>query len=143
MDRALVVWAAVTALAGCVLAQGKPIFVAPWIMEQQLVYDPAPVYPRLARQARISGAVRMAVWISADGDVEGIRLMSGHPLLVKAAMDAVRQWLYRPTAVWHGRPADVVTTVTVNFDLRSDGAPEQPGGEQTIVHASQRHRLAQ
>jgi TonB family protein len=137
MTRGLAVWAAATALAGCLAAQERPTYVPPELMERQLVYQPSAVYPRLAKEMRISGAVELAVWISADGMVQAIRLIQGHPLLVKAAIDAVRQWRYRPVIWWWERPPDVITRVTVNFSLQSNGTPDQTRGKQTIVHVSE------
>ena len=142
MTRALAAWAAATVLTGCVSAQDWPIYVPPNVQAGKLIRHVDPEYPPLGKRMRISGAVELAVWIADAGDVNEIRLIRGHPLLVAAAIDAVKQWRYRPT-LWNGRPHDVWTIVTLNFTMRSDGAPDQPGGEQTIVHVSQRHRLAQ
>jgi TonB family protein len=75
-----------------------------------------PVYPPLAKQARIQGTVRFQIVIGADGRVQDVQLVSGHPLLVEAARDAVQQWVYRPT-VLNGQPVEIVTTVDVNFSL--------------------------
>jgi protein TonB len=76
----------------------------------------APEYPALARQARIQGTVRYAVLIGKEGDVEALRLISGHPLLVKNSTEAVQQWKYQPTLL-NGNPVEVQTTVDVNFTL--------------------------
>jgi TonB family protein len=75
-----------------------------------------PVYPPLARQARISGQVRFVVTIGKDGAVLNIQLVSGHPLLVAAARDAVSQYVYKPQVV-NGVPVEVITQVDVNFSL--------------------------
>ena len=75
-----------------------------------------PVYPPLARQTRISGTVRLHAIISKDGSVQQLEVMSGHPLLVQAALDAVRQWKYRPTTL-NGEPVEVDTTIDVIFSL--------------------------
>jgi protein TonB len=77
-----------------------------------------PVYPRLAASARISGTVRLKAVISKDGHIENLSLISGHPLLVQAAMDAVRQWTYQPT-VLNGNKVEVDTEIDVNFQLSS------------------------
>jgi protein TonB len=77
-----------------------------------------PVYPRLASSARISGEVRLKAVISKDGRIEDLKLISGHPLLVQAAMDAVKQWTYKPT-VLNGNPVEVDTEIDVNFALSS------------------------
>jgi len=86
------------------------------VQKAKLVEQPAPVYPPLARQARISGVVRLSVIIGRDGTVQDLTLLSGHPLLVPAAMDAVKQWVYQPTLL-NGQPVEVATQVEVNFAL--------------------------
>jgi protein TonB len=75
-----------------------------------------PVYPPLARQTRISGTVRLHAIISKQGSVESLEVLSGHPLLVRAAMDAVQQWRYKPTLL-NGEPVEVDTTIDVIFSL--------------------------
>jgi protein TonB len=75
-----------------------------------------PQYPSIAIQARISGPVVLHALISRQGNIENLQVLSGPPLLVKAAMDAVRQWRYRPYAL-NGEPVEVDTQVTVNFVL--------------------------
>jgi periplasmic protein TonB len=75
-----------------------------------------PSYPPLARQTRISGTVRLHAIIGKDGSVQQLTLESGHPLLVQAALDAVRQWRYEPTLL-NGEPVEVDTTIDVIFSL--------------------------
>jgi len=75
-----------------------------------------PVYPPLARQARISGTVRLEAVIALSGVVQSLRVASGHPLLARAALDAVRQWVYQPTLL-NGEPVEVLTQIDVNFKL--------------------------
>jgi protein TonB len=75
-----------------------------------------PVYPKLARDARVQGQVVLTAIISKDGSIEDLRVLSGHPMLVQAALDAVRQWRYKPYLL-NGEPVEVETTVTVNFTL--------------------------
>jgi len=75
-----------------------------------------PVYPPLARQTRIAGTVRLHAIISKQGTVESLEVLSGHPLLVRAAMDAVQQWKYKPTLL-NGEPVEVDTTIDVIFSL--------------------------
>ena len=83
-------------------------------MEKKLVHKVDPVYPPLAQAARLSGSVLLDVLIAPDGSVAEIRVEHGHPLLVKSAMEAVRQWSYKPTTVG-GSPVEVVTQVEVPF----------------------------
>jgi TonB family protein len=94
------------------------------IQEKRLIYQPHPVYPRVAFLARVQGVVRFSITISEEGTVERIRLISGHPFLVQAAMDAVKQWRYRPT-FRVGEPVSVRTTVSVTFRISSE-RPEGP-----------------
>jgi protein TonB len=75
-----------------------------------------PTYPPLARQARISGTVVLHAVISKDGSIEGLTLVSGHPMLAPAAIDAVKQWKYKPYLL-NGEPVEVDTEVQVNFTL--------------------------
>jgi protein TonB len=75
-----------------------------------------PSYPPLARQTRISGTVRLHAIIGKDGSVQQLEVLSGHPLLVQAALDAVRQWRYQPTTL-NGDPVEVDTTIDVIFSL--------------------------
>ncbi len=76
-----------------------------------------PVYPPLARQARIQGVVRLNVIVAKDGAPQNISVVSGHPLLVPAAMEAVRQWQWHPALV-NGQPVEIVTQVDVPFSLQ-------------------------
>jgi TonB family protein len=103
-----------------VMTAAKPaaarIRVAAKDQERNLITRVDPVYPPLAMQARIQGVVRFTVKIGKDGRVSNVQLVSGHPLLVAAARDAVRQWAYKPTLLG-GEPVEVVTSVDVNFTL--------------------------
>ena len=81
-----------------------------------LIRQIPPVYPTLAKQARISGVVRLRVIVGKDGAVKEATAISGHPFLRQAAIDAVRQWLYRPTLL-NGEPTEVVTEVAITFNL--------------------------
>ncbi len=81
-----------------------------------LIRKVQPEYPALARSARIQGAVVLQAVISKQGMIENLRVLTGHPMLVPAAIDAVRQWRYRPY-ILNGEPVEVETQVTVNFSL--------------------------
>ena len=94
-----------------------PVPVSSGVQAARLIRRVEPVYPPLARQARISGSVRLRAIISADGAVEQLSVLSGHPLLIRAAVDAVSQWRYRPTLL-SGRATPVATEIEVNFVLR-------------------------
>jgi protein TonB len=75
-----------------------------------------PLYPPLARQARIQGNVVLHAIIDKEGKVAQLEVVSGHPLLVQAALDAVKQWRYKPTQL-NGDPVEVDTTITVTFTM--------------------------
>jgi periplasmic protein TonB len=81
-----------------------------------LIKKVQPNYPPLARQARIQGQVLLQAQISKDGSIENLSLISGHPMLAPAAIEAVRQWRYKPYML-NGEPVAVDTQVVVNFTL--------------------------
>ncbi len=97
----------------------KPTVRAPRVsqmMEGNLIYRVQPAYPALARAARIQGPVHLRAIISRTGTIENLQAIDGHPMLVGAAIDAVRQWRYRPY-ILNGDPVEVETQVTVIFSL--------------------------
>jgi periplasmic protein TonB len=97
----------------------KPVAHPPRIsrmMEGNLIHKVQPVYPPLARAARIQGPVVLRAIISKSGGIENLQVLFGHPMLVNAAIEAVRQWQYRPY-VLNEEPVEVETQITVNFIL--------------------------
>lgn len=86
------------------------------MMQGNLIDRVQPLYPAIAKAAHIQGAVVLIAVISRDGTIQNLQVISGHPMLVKAAMEAVKQWRYRPY-VLNGQPVEVETQVTVNFVL--------------------------
>ena len=72
----------------------------------------------MARDARIHGEVVLTALIDKDGNIENLQIVSGHPLLAPAAINAVKQWRYKPYLL-NGQPVEVETTITVNFELRA------------------------
>jgi protein TonB len=86
------------------------------VMEGNLLYRVQPNYPALARQARVEGKVVLEAVITRGGAIDNLQVVSGHPMLVRAAIDAVRQWRYRPYLL-NGEPVEVKTQVIVNFIL--------------------------
>lgn len=88
------------------------------VMEGALIHRVQPDYPTLARNIHLSGVVHLRAIIATDGSVQNLEVLSGHPILVRAAEDAVRQWRYRPTLL-SGVPVEVETYITVNFVLGS------------------------
>jgi protein TonB len=94
----------------------KRITIGGNVQQAKLVRQPKPVYPPLAKQARISGIVHLAAVISANGTIQDLKVISGHPLLIPAALEAVKQWVYQPTLL-NGEPVEVQTQIDVNFTL--------------------------
>lgn len=92
------------------------IQIAASVLQSKQKSAPAPEYPPLARQARIQGVVKLMCDVGKDGSVQNVTVLSGHPLLVPPAVQAVKQWVYEPTAV-NGSPAEVEAEVDVNFTL--------------------------
>ena len=86
------------------------------MMEGNLIYRVQPTYPPLARAARIQGPVHLRAVISRAGTIENLQAIDGHPMLVGAAIDAVRQWRYRPY-ILNDEAVEVETQITVNFSL--------------------------
>jgi protein TonB len=98
-----------------VVPVARPI-VTSHAMEAYLIHRVQPEYPALARSARIQGEVVLRAVISTDGSIENLHVVSGHPMLVASAINAVRQWRYRPYFL-NGNPVEVETQVTVRFLL--------------------------
>jgi protein TonB len=99
-----------------VKATPKRITIGGNVQQAKLVRQPKPVYPPLAKQARISGVVHLAAVISKDGTIQDLKVISGHPLLIPSALEAVKQWVYQPTLL-NGEPVEVSTQIDVNFTL--------------------------
>jgi len=96
-------------------AAAKPLVVS-HLAEANLLHKVQPTYPPIARQARVQGAVELRAIISKNGMIENLVVVRGHPMLSAAAIDAVRQWRYRPYLL-NGEPIEVETEITVNFLL--------------------------
>ncbi len=90
--------------------------VSQGVVQGNAISQPKPLYPQMARMARVSGAVVLQAVISKSGSIENLRVVSGHAMLQQSALDAVRQWRYRPYLL-NGEPVEVETQITVNFNL--------------------------
>ena len=108
---------------GANLRIGLPAALAPpqvrvgqKVQEAMVLRRVDPVYPPLAMQARVSGVVRLSATIGKDGAVKQLQVESGHPLLIPAALEAVKNWVYKPTLL-NGDPVEVVTQIEVSFSL--------------------------
>jgi periplasmic protein TonB len=98
------------------IATPQRVRVSSGVVSGLLLRRVNPVYPPLARQARIQGVVLLQAQISKTGDIENLQLISGHPMLAPAAIEAVKQWKYKPYLL-NGEPVEVDTQVQVNFTL--------------------------
>jgi protein TonB len=98
------------------MATPTRVRVSSGVSQGLLVRRVNPTYPPLARQARIQGVVILQAQISKDGSIENLQLVSGHPMLAPAAIEAVKQWKYKPYLL-NGEPVEVDTQVQVNFTL--------------------------
>src|SRR6185437_10438975 len=148
MQRAMIAWlflcAAIPASGVCVVAQGQEtstaqqaanaapserIRVGGNMAVANLIHKVDPVYPAIAKAAKIQGTVVLHAIIGKDGVVRKVEFVSGPPLLMTAAMDAVRQWSYKPTLL-NGKPVEVDTTVSVIFALGGDESVDTPKTEE-------------
>jgi len=98
------------------VATPQRVRVSQGVSQGLLIHKVQPTYPPLARQARVQGTVVLRAVISKDGSIENLTLVSGHPMLAPAAIDAVKQWKYKPYLL-NGEPVEVDTEVLVNFTL--------------------------
>jgi len=99
-------------------AQIRSVPVSSGVIEGYILHRTTPVYPTIARTVGVSGTVALAATISRTGTIENLRVLSGHPMLRQAAIDAVQQWRYRPYLL-NGQPVEVETTINVVFNLGS------------------------
>ena len=97
-------------------ATARPQQMAGSVVAGNLISSAKPAYPAAAREARVSGKVVLQATISETGTVKSLKVVTGHPLLNEASMEAVRHWRYSPT-VLNGQPVEIMTTITVNFSL--------------------------
>jgi protein TonB len=93
-----------------------PVRVSGGAQAARLIFGPKPAYPPLARTARVQGVVKLQAVIGLDGSIKNLQVVSGPPLLVAAAISAVKQWRYQPTLL-SGEPVEVATEIEVNFAL--------------------------
>jgi protein TonB len=94
----------------------EPLRVSQGVQQAKLISRPNPIYPHLAIVTRVSGIVHLEAVIGTDGRIRDLKVLSGHPLLVQAALDAVERWVYQPTML-NGSPVEILTDITVTFSL--------------------------
>ena len=98
------------------VAAPQKLRVSAGVMEGNVIRRIEPQYPQMAKIAHIQGDVILQATISKQGNIENLRGVSGHPILVQAAVDAVRQWKYKPYEL-NGEPVEVETTIKVQFHM--------------------------
>ncbi|MFZ0705015.1 MAG: energy transducer TonB [Candidatus Korobacteraceae bacterium] len=98
------------------VATPQRVRVSQGVSQGLLIHQVKPSYPPLARQARIQGMVVLQAVIGKDGNIQNLKVVSGHPMLAPAALEAVKQWKYKPYYL-NGEPVEVDTTINVNFTL--------------------------
>jgi protein TonB len=107
-------------VAAPVPVPAKRVRISEGVSAGRLIDRVEPEYPRIAKSARIQGAVELSAWITKEGTIERLTVVRGHPLLAKAAVDAVKRWHYKPFLL-NGVPVEVETTVNVIFSLSQSG----------------------
>ena len=100
-------------------ATPQRVRVSQGVSQGLLVHKVQPSYPPLARQARIQGVVVLEALIGKDGGIQNLHVVSGHPMLTNAALEAVKEWKYKPYYLI-GEPVEVSTTINVNFTLSGE-----------------------
>jgi periplasmic protein TonB len=98
------------------VAAPQKVRVSSGVAEGLKIHDVQPTYPQMARIAHIQGDVTLQATISKTGSIENLRAVNGHPILIQAALDAVRQWKYKPY-ILNGEPVEVETQITVKFHM--------------------------
>jgi len=114
--------------------EAAPVELSPDSAQVLLIRKVPPVYPPLARQARIQGTVVLQIVINKEGDVRDVRLVSGHPMLAPAAIEAVKQWKYQPYTQ-DGVAIEVSTNVRVNFNMADTPAVGTAGSVRSEIGA--------
>jgi protein TonB len=100
-------------------APAKRLRISQGVSTGMLIDRVMPEYPKIAKIARVQGTVQLDAWIAKDGSIERLRVISGNPMLIDAAIQAVKQWRYKPYLL-SGEPFEVETTVEVNFLLNQE-----------------------
>jgi len=109
------VWAVKTPGLGA--DDSGPVKIAGDIQSLRAITQVKPVYPELAKMTHTEGAVMLQVSITKEGSVSKVEVLTGPPLLTRAAQEAVKQWKYKPTII-NGQPVEVITNVRVAFTLK-------------------------
>ena len=99
-------------------AQPRSVPISGGVIDGYILHRTRPAYPAIARTVGVSGTVVLAATISKSGTIENLRVLSGHPMLTQAAIDAVKTWRYRPYLLNH-EPVEIETTINVVFSMGS------------------------
>jgi protein TonB len=144
MKKSILALAAVIVLApAAAMAQGSsPIRVGGDVKAPMRVRYVAPVYPEMAKNARVGGIVIAEAVVGTDGRVSNVQVLKSIPLLDQAAIDAISQWAYTPTTL-NGTPVPVIMTVTVNFTPDATAKPSSPEMTQEMRVEMLRVQLAE
>ena len=97
-------------------AQQSRVVISSGVTEGLIIYRTTPAYPTIAKTAGVTGTIVLAATISKAGLIENLRVLSGHPMLREAAIDAVQKWRYRPYLL-NNQPVEVETTINVVFSM--------------------------
>jgi bla regulator protein blaR1 len=116
VKRILLTLVGVSIALSLALAQDKPIRVGGNVQQANRLSFVTPVYPAEAKQNRIQGTVQLEITIDKEGHVVAVAVIGGPTELTQSAIDAVQQWVYKPTLL-NGEPVSVLTTVDVNYTL--------------------------
>jgi protein TonB len=98
------------------LPPSTPVRITSGVQSAKLVFGPSATYPPLARATRVQGTVKIQAVIGRDGAIKDLQVISGPPLLIAVAIEAVRQWRYLPTLL-NGDAVEVVTDIDINFTI--------------------------
>jgi len=94
----------------------RTVKISQGVSQGLLLKKVAPDYPMQARQLRVEGAVQLEATVSKEGNVTGVKVLGGHPILARAATDAIKRWKYKPYLL-NGQPVEIETQITINFKL--------------------------
>jgi len=100
-------------------APPKKVVESSGVMASRVIYQPSPIYPPIAKAARVSGTVVLQATIGKDGTIQNLRAISGPAMLQQSALEAVRRWRYKPVLL-DNVPVDVDTTISVIFSLNGE-----------------------
>ena len=112
-------------------APAGPMKVAAKIMAGQIIKRVDPIYPPVAKASQVQGTVVLSAIIGKDGSVEKLIVVSGPPMLIRSAIDAVSQWQYKPFLL-NGQPIEVATTINVNYTFGGNAPAATPGPQSSL-----------